>query len=56
MGRSIGKCDPSDFKATSWTAFALLPIRRKRALEIPTLAIYIYVKVIKRSSTYFKCL
>jgi hypothetical protein len=47
MGRSIGKCDSSDFSATSRTGFALLPIHRKSALEIPTLTIYIDVKVIE---------
>jgi hypothetical protein len=50
MRRSVGKFDPSDFPSTTWAAFAFLAINRKGAFKIPTFAIYIYVKVIERSS------
>jgi hypothetical protein len=47
MGRSVGKFDPSDFTATTWTALAFLAINREGAFEIPTFAIHIYVEVIE---------
>jgi hypothetical protein len=50
MGRSVGKFDPSDFPSATWAAFTFLAINRKGAFKIPAFAIYIYVKVVKRSS------
>jgi hypothetical protein len=47
MGRSVGKFDPSDFTATTWTGFTFLAVNRKGAFEIPAFAIHIYVEVIE---------